>query len=73
MESSTATQPGQEIPRRLFLKRMLAFTGASAGAALLSACGAASTTATAVPPAAQQPTALATSAPAATTARIALI
>jgi hypothetical protein len=68
MGDSTVTQWSQSTTRRAFLKQVFAFTGVSAGAALLNACGAPGATATAVPPAAQQPTTLATSAPAATTA-----
>src|SRR5262249_26087153 len=68
MEDLTTSRRDQTITRRAFLQQVLALTGVSAGAVLLNACGVSSTTTTAVPPAAQQPTALATSAPAATTA-----
>ena len=55
MERSTDIQQSQSTTRRAFLMQLVALTGVSAGTALLAACGAASTTATAVP-VAQQPT-----------------
>src|SRR5947209_862636 len=71
MGDSTANQLGQGTIRRAFLKQVLAINGVSAGAALLHACGSASATATAVPPVAQQPTALPSNLPAPTTAAMA--
>lgn len=43
MEHTTVKQRAQDISRRTFLKQVGALTGVSAGAALLSACGAATT------------------------------
>jgi hypothetical protein len=63
MKDSTNNQPGQHITRRAFLNQAFTLTGVSAGVALLNACGAAGATATAVPPAAQQPTVPTVSAP----------
>jgi hypothetical protein len=68
MEHSTINQRAQGTTRRAFLKQVLALTGASAGAALLNACGSSGATATAVPPVVQQPTTLPTNAAAPTTA-----
>ena len=66
MRNSTFPQPGQGMRRRAFLQQAFSLTGASAGAALLTACGISGTTATAVPSTVPQPAAPATSAPAAT-------
>ena len=46
MKQSLDTQRGQVTTRRAFLKQVIGLTGATAGTALLAACGAASTTAT---------------------------
>src|SRR5436190_716423 len=68
MGQSTDNQPNQGTTRRVFLKQVFALTGVTAGAVLLNACGASGATATAVPAAVQQPTALAITAPVPTTA-----
>jgi hypothetical protein len=71
MDTLSENQRGQGIPRRAFLKQVVTLTSVSASAALLNACGAGTGAAPTAMPAAQQPTALATSvpaAPAATTA-----
>ena len=71
MEPSARNERDQVTTRRVFFKRVLALTGAAAGAALLNACGAAATTATAVPAATQPPTNAAAPTTAATSAEVA--